>query len=428
MSSSTTGFAGGPQAEKCGPVTCTIAGEKQLATLPAEIWIIILTMVVDPDCLCYDQCSSFDFPRLKYERGILDDSALTDIDHQILQLRLTCRLWSILLKPTWKPYLNTTNPLSIGNYKDIRALSTEEPQYSKHNEYKIYPLDQSLLEATRNLNTIIHVSEFRAYGDTFLEFFFSYSEYFKSVRSFDYFTHENLPLDFWTRLETAFPRLTALAVGGFGQDGDVTTKRNITFPNVEILDLCLDIDVSHIPIFRFPCLKHLAIDSRTFHSCEQILRTHGENIESLLFPYYDCDITKFFGERFWNQFPKLKLIGASSSALSQLPCPPIGHPFDHLVLYKHSLRDLQTFFVHFPSLRYLSVLCEEATPADTRQVGFSSHFLFLNGAKQLEIRLYGQEIDPELVQMWRRGSWKIGIHYTSAVTSDFLCVWQIKRR
>lgn len=428
MSSLSEEFTGGSQVKGYRPVTWTATGEKQPATLPTEIWISILTTVVDPDSLCYDHCSSFDFPRLKYERGLLGDSALTDIDHQISQLRLVCRLWSILLKPTWKPYLTTKNPRGIGNYKDIRVLSTEESQYSKYNEYKLYPMDQSLLEASRNLNTIIHVSEFRADGDTFLDFFFTYSKYFQNVRSFDYFAHENLPPYFWARLETAFPRLTTLTVAGFGQDEEVATKGNITFPNVEILDLCLDIDVSCLPIFHFPCLKHFALDSRKFNSCEQILHNHGKIIESLLFPLCNFVNTKFLGEGFWTQFPKLKLLGATSFALRRLPCPPVGHPFNHLVLYRYRLQSIQTFVARFPNLSYLSVLSDEATAVDYQQGVLIDRFLSVNGATQLEIILYGRDIDPEIVQMWRGGSWRKGMHYPFGDTKDFLCSWQLKPR
>lgn len=270
-----------PNAERAGdspstrsdPLTRTMAEEQESSTLPREIWFIIFTMVVDPESLHHDYCTSFDFPRFHHEWDMLRRSASIDINKQITLLRLVCRLWSLLIESTWRPYLNTYSSQRINSYTDIRALCLELLCEWESHKYKPYPLDQVFLGATRNINTLII---YYSNHSGFIESILLHPEYFPSVRSFYYLTRLVFPHEFWTRLENAFPRLTALTLIGPGQEGE-----SITLPDLKILDIALSTRTP--PSFRFPSLKHFASDiAPCSASSEQILWTHGEHIESII--------------------------------------------------------------------------------------------------------------------------------------------------
>lgn len=413
-----------PLATRNGPLTCILMAGEEPVTLPTEIWILILRMVVDPDRFCYDYCTSFDFPRFNGEFSMLfaSKSNMVDINKQISQLRMVCRLWSILLEPTWKPYLKTQTPFdSIGAYKGIHTLYVEENHKSNHNEHPPHSFDHSVVEATRNTNTLIIHDCAWTKGQGFTNTFLAGPGQFSNVRSFFYLNKHAFPSDFWMRLEQALPRLIALTVAGLGQEGGT-----ITLPNLEIFDL--DIAVPSPPYFNFPRLKHFSSDGGPDTlCCVQIIRSYGRNIESLLFPYYESDDVGFFGGDFWTKLPKLQLIGAWASTLSKLPPPPVGHPFYHLCLYEYDLQSTQSLVSKLQGLRYLSVVCiNESQRAEQDQAVLVDQFLTRNGAMRLEIRIYSERSTPELDRLMEGGSWqKVGYHPSFCIDS-ILCTWEFK--
>lgn len=357
---------------------------------------------------------------------MLGESKAIGAYYQISQLRLVCRLWSILLDSTWRPYLYTKNALVIGNHRDIRVLSVKDIRECDYNVYDKYPLDESLLGATRNLNTVILSSTIWQKGDGFLDFFFSHSEYFQNVRSFHYFNYTDLPSDFWTRLETTFPLLTALSVTSFGQNEAVVASGNIRFQGLEILDMRTD-HTFHLPHFHFPSLKHFSsYNDPTSPICAQILQNHANGIESLLIPYHYLEWMEFFGKEFWMQFPKLRLIGAISSRLGELPLPPTGHPFNHICLWDPKLQAVQNLIGRFPTLRYLSTLSRNPTEENAQQITLIDRFITNNEGKQLNIGLYGDYLPLEFDQLSKRGSWKKERCLPHFGISYFQCGWELK--
>lgn len=414
-------FASGPLAIKGGPVTCTTTGRQEPTMLPTEIWVIILTIVVDPDRLCYDYCTSFDFPRLNYEWRLLFGSALniTAIDSQISQLRLVCRLWSNLLEPTWKPHLKTETPLSIGAYKGIRTLFIVVKGNPNFDEYKPYPLDKCLAGATRNINTLVIDDSAGSEGLDFTDVLFSYSEYFPNVRSFSFMSFHDLSPDFWARLGRAFPRLTALMLIGLGQEGGT-----ISLPYLEILEI--NLDITRPPHFYFPSLKHFSSGGGpTYASCAEIIRTCGMGLKSLLFPCYYYDHEGFFGEDFWTQLPKLELLGTPAPALSRLTCPPVGHPFSHLCLYEFDLQSIQTFIDNLHDLRHLSILCQYHSAAAPKAVVQIDRFLTRIGAKQLDTRFYSDSPAFHLERLIKEGPWQKVTRHLSFQAKFFICTWEL---
>lgn len=276
-------------------VARTVAEKKQPPALPTEIWIKIFTMAVDPDRLCYNNFTSFDFPRFRQELLMLSTCPVTSINDQISNIRQVCRLWSKIQKPAQNMYVMTRNHLNIGTYTDIRVLSLLEETHSSDDAYKSYPLDESLLNATRNVHTFLVTKLTRPVGNTFMDYFPSYSGYFQNVQSFYYFT-ERFPHGFLSQLKVALPRLRALAI--FGSVDEI--GGSITLPYLEVLEIY--IIITNPPTFFFPSLKHFTSLSLFAYS-RQILNTHAHQLESILFPYTVITNYDFLGGQSWTQFP-----------------------------------------------------------------------------------------------------------------------------
>lgn len=399
----------------------TPADKKGPFQIPIEIWIEILTMAVGPDRLCYDYCNSFDSPRFHNEWKMMSNqisSVFTDAQNWISQLRLVCRLWSVLIEPTWRPYLITTNFGNIGSYKNIRALSVKGSNNRVPNAYNSYSLDESLLGATRNINTLVVSSM----GSDFVEFLFSQSRYFQSLRSLSYISNTYRRPDFWMRLENAFPHLTALTL-----IGEVPEGGSITLLDLEILHLYILQNVQTPPHFYFPSLKHYSSDYVVpSASCTQIFHDYGKNIESILLPMHDLYEKEFFVEGFWTRFPKLQLLGARST-LSELPPPPLGHPFNHL---HHNTLNFKRVRILIRRLQGLCYFSQWYYPPHTRapELVLIDEFLVSRGATRLEIHLYGENVPPEVDQLRRQGPWEKETHHPWTGVHRFLFMWEFKSK
>lgn len=300
-----------------------------------ELWDEILTLAVEIGPRRYEACSGITFLQL-----VRDWNSPVD-RWNWRDLRLVCRLWSLILDPQWTPRIQARSPSDITTGKDIQTLYVLPDFFGDVEEIIQYPLDQRLINAAKNIHTI----DILDLKGTFTTLLFEHSNYFPSLKALSSWRRDRLQ-SFWSGLQK-FSGLVVLRILGLsGGHG------NIYLPNLEILEL----DLFTLPTFTFPSLRHVSIRTYPSESYWDFLRGHSTTLASLLFYFYWQGKNVFDGQ-FWKNFPKLRLLGASYHIIEGMQPPPPTHPIDSLWFQKPTylrMLSVEDVLGKIPLLRYLS--------------------------------------------------------------------------
>jgi hypothetical protein len=286
------------------------------ASIPVEIWIIILDLCVD--VVPGDQyllLESTQFPIYLRRPYSIPTSALK----RWTQLRLVCGLWAAILGRHYQPFGKKDFNLIEG----VRCIDLAHA--SKPVACLLRILDAPGIYTSLCVLRII-ISRQKGYikSDTpgnALALLLDNDLEFGSVRSLTIIADEvsKRPQDFWTTLSKKFPRLHTLRVSL-----PFTSTEPAYFPELTTL---ITNQLSSIPAGSgLPLLKHF--------SAQAWAEVIPETIESLL-------LTKSLVYRpiFWDQYSNLQTLGAPLLCLSIpfFPIQPPWHPLKHLCLYKVSM-------------------------------------------------------------------------------------------
>ena len=295
-----------------------------MATLPLEIWIMILDIVIEEDIVRLDRCAHITF---SYHREFLSPGL-----HRYRfygsyhRLRLVCRSFTAMLGT--RPYcdLDTSSfpfPMSIRALRIVTYDGSFESIF------------QQLLEDTPRCDRLVCLDlscwAYKELGQLDLSEFFSSCEggAFPAVRRLNIWLHSERHLQressFWTRLHRAFPRLVTLFVGqDFGRlylDGE--RDKVVIFEQLEILYFGQGIIFSEC---QFPHLRHASIEMVSNHSEVEIFRL-SPHLESLHIRDWIVPSTIDVGD-----FPQLRVLSFHEECLYQLLPLDRDHPLEHLWL------------------------------------------------------------------------------------------------
>jgi hypothetical protein len=317
-------------------------------SLPTEIWIMILEIVVEEGIVQLDHCDHITFPHMWTSTPA--SVRRYQFYGSYWRLRLVCRRFNTLLgaRP-WQSFSDSSLlPLSITTralYLDLEALSK--------------PYFQPLLTETLKCDRLVYIDvecRLSSRSDRLnLSDFLSMGRTFRSTQRLTLrlvsgpFVQQEIA--FWTRLNRAFPLLTTLVIvtNYWGATGEPRLEDDevICLERLEILYFSCAVSYSGC---HFPRLRHASIWKCTRPELE--ILTRSPHLESLIIRAYISDL----GNIDVSSCFRLKLLGfPDHSSLAPLGC---DHPVEHIWLYSNTyLRNPDLFeqFLRLPMLSQITV-------------------------------------------------------------------------
>jgi hypothetical protein len=296
-----------------------------MSTLPSELWIMILDMVIIEGIVRLDQCDHTTFP---YDHLFLSPGlGRYRFYRSYRRLRLVCRSFNALLstRPYW--YLNTSTfpfPTSIrtlyispfdGSPKStFQQLLADTPRCERLVCLQVsYWL--SRYPSQHELSDFLNAGEGRAFPNVQRLTLWLVTERYRQK-----------PLSFWGRLRRAFPQLVTLSIEGdhglLMLEGG--TDKVVTFERLEILYFGTGTIWKGC---RFPRLRHASLETVWNTSSLEILR-YSSRLECLLIrslcPPIIVDV---------ESFSRLHVLSIQEDRLHAVAPLDRDHPLEHLWLY-----------------------------------------------------------------------------------------------
>jgi hypothetical protein len=322
-------------------------------SLPYEIWVIILNLVLEPliDPSLY--CNPLAFPR--YQFDLSHDEGLDRRDWT--RVRLVCRAWRDILGPC--PHMVMSqhtkaeeNPANICVPQGTRSLVVGWGYHSP------WILLKNLLANPGISNSIVSLwlGDIIGHNGSPAELLLLGNEInFASLRCLSLGHYRSttqffLP-DYWERIGLKFPKLTSLTL----RSSVPTSSGLVSLPGLQILDFhpgnWKDV------MYDFPSLKHCSVHGVVW--IDQVLRSCSQNLESLIFHRGGT----LLSTQFWETYPRLQMLGITlfSDAFDVTNSPPPNHPLSHLqLIFPYSwkgdkakaIKDVLPFF---PYIKFLSI-------------------------------------------------------------------------
>jgi hypothetical protein len=301
-------------------------------TLPAELWLIILDIVIAISITLQEHSDSVTFPDI--DEYLYDPTTHPPIDNSYGQLRLVCRTFNALLGGS---------PYHFMKSEEIPIPITTRSLYVPYGLARAGCFGQIVAQPLMchrlvSMDTPCNFSVFEGKPPVF-DLLRKNSGSFPSIRCLTLrlvhhpWEHPSVP--FWRFLNNAFPLLCCLFLTSNYQDviGSAFWRYSdglVTFQALEILHL--GYGLHYYPMLHFPRLRHVSLCKCSAFDLTRL--TTLPLLESALFRSLHGDTRIDLG-----LFPRLRLVGVSQGNIHAILPSEGDHPLEHLWLYTWHVAD-----------------------------------------------------------------------------------------